>query len=246
MSLTGDEPDLELGASGEGVVLLQVRLYGLHIGMSTENAVRELQSQLGLDNDGVVNRETWEAILHQEQQVGIQYQYMSPYDALDQLLYDMQHGGQRDGWGNVDPDGQRFDTSGNQVATHEGQDGSHQPGQLSPDGQWRWDGSDWQAADGHGGSGSGGSAVGSEHVGKLSDDGQWRWDGSDWQAADGQHAGASDSYASNSEHVGKLSDDGQWRWDGGQWQAAGGADGHVGQISDDGQWRWDGSQWQAA
>jgi hypothetical protein len=241
MALTGDEPNLELGDTGEGVVLLQVRLYGLQIfreipdgafGMSTENAVRELQSQLGLDNSGEVNRETWEALFHQEQQVGINYQYLSPYDALDQLRYDLQHGGQRDGWGNQFPDDQ-----------------SH-GGELSEDGQFRWDGYNWQPVGGDGPSGAGDQG----YAGQLSEDGQYRWDGSDWQPVSG--AGGS---GQGDSHVGELSEDGQYRWDGSAWQpvsgaagpgsaAGGGAGGQdfVGQLSDDGQWRWDGTQWQAA
>jgi peptidoglycan hydrolase-like protein with peptidoglycan-binding domain len=244
MTLTGDEPDLGLGETGEWVIMLQVRLYGLRIfqdfpdgsyGMSTENAVRVLQTQLGHTPTGEVDRETWEALLHQEQQVGINYQYQSPYDALAQLRYDLEHGGQRDGWGNHF-EGDQQDGSAEQ---------SPQTGQLSPDGQWRWDGSDWQAADGQA-AGSAGSAGSSSYVGQLSDDGQWRWDGSDWQAADGQSAGSTASSGS-STYVGQLSDDGAWRWDGNQWEsAAGGGDGHLGQLSDDGRWRWDGSQWQAA
>jgi peptidoglycan hydrolase-like protein with peptidoglycan-binding domain len=152
MTLTGEEPDLQLGDTGEGVILLQVRLYGLQLlrdvpdgayGMSTENAVRMLQSQLGLDNTGEVTRETWEGIVHLEQQYSIQYQYMSPYDALGQIQYDLQHPAQSE--------------SGH--------------GQLSEDGLWRWDGTQWQSASADG------------YAGQLSEDGQWRWDGSQWQPA---------------------------------------------------------------
>jgi len=60
-------------------------------------------------------------------------------------------------------------------------------GQLSEDGRWRWDGTDWLPVD-DGGTGAspsgtddhpvGGQADGS---GQLSEDGQWRWDGTDWQ-----------------------------------------------------------------
>jgi peptidoglycan hydrolase-like protein with peptidoglycan-binding domain len=228
MTLTGDEPDLELGASGEFVVLMQVRLYSVQLfneipdgtyGSTTENAVRLLQSQVGHDNTGMVTRDTWEALLYVEQQYSIHYQFNSPYDAVDQLLYDLQHPEQPSG---------SFPFL------------QAQPGQVSADGQWQWDGSTWQAAQG-----------GDGHAGQLSEDGQWRWDGSTWQAAqDG------DARAGQNEHAGQLSEDGQWRWDGSTWQAAGGSgataggsaggDGHVGQLSEDGQWRWDGAQWQAA
>jgi peptidoglycan hydrolase-like protein with peptidoglycan-binding domain len=219
-----DAPELKVGDSGEGVVMLQVRLYQLKLyrqmpdgtfDMTTENAVRELQSQVGQDNSGEVTSETWDAILHVEQQYGIQYQYASPYDALDQLQYDLQNPSQ---------------ASGNFPAGDPA---------LSEDGQWRWDGNDWQPA---AGADSVGGAVG-QGPGQLSEDGQWRWDGNDWQPASGGGAGSADPQA------GQLSEDGQWRWDGSQWQAAGGdgySDGYSGQLSEDGQWRWDGSQWQAA
>ena len=53
---------------------------------------------------------------------------------------------------------------------------------LSEDGQWWWDGADWQPV-----------AAGPQasydpnttEVGQLSDDGQWRWDGTQWQPAAG-------------------------------------------------------------
>jgi peptidoglycan hydrolase-like protein with peptidoglycan-binding domain len=229
-SLTGNEPEhLELGDSGEGVLLLQVRLYQLRYyrqwpdstyNMVTENAVRELQSALGMDNTGEVTRDTWEAILHLEQQYGIQYQFVSPYDALTQLQYDLEH---------------PADSSGDFPAGDPS---------LSDDGQWRWNGTDWQAVEGggqdgagQGGQGQGGQGTGQE-TGQLSPDGQWRWDGYDWQPA--QDGGSGEVSA------GQLSEDGRWRWDGRQWQAAGAGDGYIGQLSEDGQWRWNGSQWQAA
>jgi peptidoglycan hydrolase-like protein with peptidoglycan-binding domain len=222
MELTGNEPDLELGDSGEGVVLLQVRLYQLRMyrqfpdgtyDMFTENAVREFQSMAGLDNDGEVTRATWEAILHYEQQYGIQYQYVSPYDALDQLRYDLEH-----------PAG----SSGN----FPGGDPS-----LSEDGLWRWDGNDWQATGGpasqwgdSAGYGPGGYGSG----GQLSPDGQSQWNGTEWVAV-----AAADPYA------GQVSPDGQWRWDGQDWRSAQ-VDDYVGQLSPDGQWRWNGQEWATA
>lgn len=51
---------------------------------------------------------------------------------------------------------------------------------LSEDGQWWWDGAEWQPVE------AGPQASydpGSTEVGQLSDDGQWRWDGSQWQPA---------------------------------------------------------------
>jgi peptidoglycan hydrolase-like protein with peptidoglycan-binding domain len=226
-SLTGEEPDLQLGDSGEWVVQLQVRLYGLRLlrevpdqsfGSTTEQAVRELQNQVGHSATGEVNRDTWEALVYAENQVNIQYRYTSPYDALDQLVYDLQHGVQRDGSGNVIQEGS-----------------SDYAGQLSDDGQYRWDGYHWQpVADAQQGAYT--------SLGQVSDDGQYRWDGTDWHAvSDDAGLGGADSYA------GQLSDDGQYRWDGNSWQPAqGGGQDYVGQLSDDGLWRWDGFQWQAA
>lgn len=213
--LTGDEPDLKLGDSGEGVMLLQVRLYALGMyqnvpdgtfDLLTENAVRDLQSSLGQDNTGEVSRATWESVVYWEQQYEVPYQYQSPYDALEQIQYDLANPSTASGqypiaYGTSSEDGQwQWDGTSWQPAGA-GQGGNAYAGQLSADGQWQWDGTDWQPA-------GGGGQPSDSHVGQLSEDGQWRWDGSAWQSRD------SDSYA------GQLSDDGHWRWDGRQWQVA--------------------------
>ena len=62
----------------------------------------------------------------------------------------------------------------------------------SEDGQWWWDGAQWQpvsagagaaaASDANAAQGSA-SQTSSDTVGQLSDDGQWRWDGTQWQPA---------------------------------------------------------------
>jgi hypothetical protein len=62
----------------------------------------------------------------------------------------------------------------------------------SEDGQWWWDGTQWQPvaeaagaatpADANAAQGSVGQPP-SDAVGQLSDDGQWRWDGTQWQPA---------------------------------------------------------------
>jgi len=51
-------------------------------------------------------------------------------------------------------------------------------GQLSEDGQWRWDeaAAEWVSADQTGGSTQEESSAGSVTEGQLSEDGQWRWD----------------------------------------------------------------------
>jgi hypothetical protein len=229
--LSGDEPDLQVGDSGEGVMLLQVRLYGLGMlqsvpdgtfNMETENAVRELQSARGLDNSGEVNWDTWEAIVYLEQQYGIQYQYQSPYDALSQIWYDREHPNEGGEYGRAGQAGYGEQSGQYGQGGYASQDDPNAPqgyaGQLSEDGQWRWDGADWQPAHAGGDAyaSSGGSGQHSSHVGQLSEDGQWRWDGADWQAASAGGSGG----AGGSDYVGQLSEDGNWRWDGTQWGAA--------------------------
>jgi hypothetical protein len=217
--LTGNEPDLKLGDSDyEWVVELQLRMYTLGyypdipdgtgtFDYVTENAVRQLQWDLGHDNDGMVTRQTWEGILYLERQNTINYQALSSRDALDQLRFDQSMGIRRDGQGNqiyplygdLSEDGQlQWDGYGWQPAPEQ-----HYEGEYSPDGQHWWDGYSWQAV----------PAAEHEYIGQLSDDGQYRWDGYTWQPvaeAGGQHH----------DYVGQLSDDGRWRWDGSQWQAA--------------------------
>lgn len=50
--------------------------------------------------------------------------------------------------------------------------------QLSEDGKYWWDGSDWQPVPEDGGGGT-------AEVGQVSEDGQWQWDGSQWQPVEG-------------------------------------------------------------
>jgi peptidoglycan hydrolase-like protein with peptidoglycan-binding domain len=79
-------------------------------------------------------------------------------------------------------------------------------GQLSEDGRWQWDGSDWQAA-----------AVAEEpaevSAGQLSDDGKWRWDGGQWQAVtedqggETQHGGEPAEGESHEIAVNEAADD---------------------------------------
>ena len=52
--------------------------------------------------------------------------------------------------------------------------------QLSEDGQYWWDGSDWKPV--QAGEGSGGGL----EYGTRSDDGQYWWDGSDWKPVEGE------------------------------------------------------------
>ena len=70
-TLQGDEPDLALGDSGDYVTQLQDRLRGLGLfdrypdgtfDDATETAVRRLQDLVQVTSDGVVRRDTWEAL----------------------------------------------------------------------------------------------------------------------------------------------------------------------------------------
>jgi hypothetical protein len=66
--------------------------------------------------------------------------------------------------------------------------------QVSDDGKYWWDGSDWQPVPEDGGS---------TEVGQLSDDGQWQWDGSAWQpvSGDGGGGGLKDALAAQGFEV---------------------------------------------
>ncbi len=56
---------------------------------------------------------------------------------------------------------------------------------LSDDGNYYWDGSDWQAVDPAAGAGPQQSQTGQDAQGRmLSEDGNYYWDGSNWQLVD--------------------------------------------------------------
>lgn len=59
--------------------------------------------------------------------------------------------------------------------------------QLSEDGNYWWDGADWQPV--QGGENSGGGDL---EYGARSDDGNYWWDGSDWQPVEGEGEEGSD------------------------------------------------------
>jgi peptidoglycan hydrolase-like protein with peptidoglycan-binding domain len=73
-----------------------------------------------------------------------------------------------------------------QVQAASGQDGTAEAGaiavgQLSEDGAWQWNGSEWVAAGEHAAHEAGDTAA--IQVGQLSEDGAWVWDGTEWKAA---------------------------------------------------------------
>ena len=63
-----------------------------------------------------------------------------------------------------------------------------QIGQLSEDGAWQWNGTDWVAAGTADLAGHAAEAAADAvaiQVGQLSEDGHWQWNGSEWKAAGG-------------------------------------------------------------
>jgi len=72
----------------------------------------------------------------------------------------------------------------------------------SEDGQWWWDGAQWQPVSGATGGGAAAATeptaadATSSGVGALSDDGQWQWDGAQWQPVQGASQQAAGSSAS--------------------------------------------------
>lgn len=83
-TLAGDEPELQLGDSGEHVTQLQDRLRGLQLldkfpdgsyDDATETAVRQMQSNLGLEADGRVTPATWQALDDHMLSQGLQYNH---------------------------------------------------------------------------------------------------------------------------------------------------------------------------
>ena len=87
----------------------------------------------------------------------------------------------------------------------------------SEDGQWWWDGTQWQPVTQDAGAGSGASSAATAEAGAT------QGAGAGTGGASTTDASAAQGAAVPTSEVGQLSEDGQWRWDGTQWQPAQGA-----------------------
>ena len=181
---------------------LQVRMYQIGFldfipdgtfDMRTENAVRQVQSARGLDNDGVVNLSTWEAIVWFEQQNLIEYQYGDPSDGRSQIVFDLQRAEQQAQW-----DAQNWQDN-------QAYEPAYVEGQVSDDGRWQLRDGVWHEVGGADATADQGAPATVE-VGTISDDGYYRWDGNEWEVLTAE------------SFIGQLSPDGSWRWDGSNWQ----------------------------
>ena len=130
-TLTGEEPELELGASGEHVQQLQDRLRGLKLldkfpdgtyDDLTEAAVRQFQSDRGIADDGKVTQETWQVLDQHMLDYGLQY---NPYAGPGQQHWDLEPAG-----------------TGEHLMPHEATH-TEQQGQDSAYVEPYWDGQQW-------------------------------------------------------------------------------------------------------
>src|SRR5262245_23584508 len=87
----------------------------------------------------------------------------------------------------LEQDGHVQETTWQALDEHEAQygttadNGSADTGrQLSEDGQWWWDGTDWQPVDAQQAADATPAADAAQPETQLSPDGQWQWDGSQW------------------------------------------------------------------
>jgi outer membrane protein OmpA-like peptidoglycan-associated protein len=168
-----NEPNLNPGDSGQDVTDLQQRLHDLgyfdgsvdgQYGDTTEEAVRRFQQDRQLDQTGTVDEHTWAGIGQHE--------------------WDRQAAQQQ--------------ATGDQSAGATGGAAGGNP-YLSEDGQWQWDGGQWQPAAGvmladnnpiGGAQGTNSGATQTQAAQQttaqpaaqqVSPDGQWWWDGTQWQ-----------------------------------------------------------------
>lgn len=137
-TLGGDEPELQLGDTGEHVTQLQDRLRGLGLldaqphgsfDSATEAAVHQFQSDRGLTVDGTVGPKTWTELDDHMLNQGLQY---NPYAGAGQQHWDLERQGQAE----------HYDDLVAHEATHVQQQGatvSAAEQQVEP----HWDGEKW-------------------------------------------------------------------------------------------------------
>jgi outer membrane protein OmpA-like peptidoglycan-associated protein len=168
------EPTLQKSDSGEWVEHLQelMREAGLWQGYANgtfdddlEQAVLTMQDSLGLSHTGVVDDDTWSALQQQAESTQQPAQSDGSADA---------------GWADAQGQGsQQLDTPTGS-ATDAGT-GDQVP-YLSDDGQWQWDGAQWQPVGSTGDSTTQPTQQTTDAAqAQVSDDGQWQWDGAQWQ-----------------------------------------------------------------
>lgn len=141
-TLRGDEPDLQLGDSGEHVTQLQDRLRGLgyldshphgSYDDATQSAVRQFQSDRGLDNDGMMTSATWQEL--DSHMIGQGLHYNHAAGAANQHWDNPQGSNPQDAEA-ADPNGPQWD--GQQWVQYDSQTGqwvplpADQAGQTDP------------------------------------------------------------------------------------------------------------------
>ncbi len=176
MTLAGNEPELQLGDSGEHVTELQDRLRGLGLlakhpdgtyDDATETAVRQLQGTLGLDTDGRVTTETWQSLDAYMVNNGLHYNH---YAGAGAQHWDVERAAAGEGSAGASAEQSTFDPSQHLV---------------SDDGAYFWDGSAWQPHPAGGASDWATQETAADltdPVGSVSPDGLWTWDGNQWQS----------------------------------------------------------------
>jgi Putative peptidoglycan binding domain len=140
-TLIGDEPELQLGDSGEHVTQLQERLRGLQLldrypdgayDDATESAVRQLQQSLGHESDGRVSQYTWQALDEHMLANGLEYNH---YAGAGQQHWDL---------GEPAPSTVAASPSWQDAGSGTQNAFDPQAHQVSEEGYHYWDGVQWQ------------------------------------------------------------------------------------------------------
>jgi hypothetical protein len=173
MTLMGNEPALQLGDSGEHVTQLQDRLRGLGLldkqpdgtyDDATQTAVRQFQSNLGLENDGEMTPEAWQTLDQHMLSNGLTYNHFAgpanqhwdaqaaepglAHEAAHQYEYEHQDYG--NSYESEEHSHEQTHTAEAEAGGAAAASSGHEAGTLSPDGMWKWNGHDWEAAEGQG------------------------------------------------------------------------------------------------